>query len=99
MLTRRYGAYTREMRGRDLELTAMIDFLENDIIPTNDKDACKILLTSDNSYVGQDGLLTTLILIEGVMLVNLFLILLCQLHYVLKFSLMYMIILLVLILA
>ena len=81
----------------------MIDFLENDILSTNDKDARKILLTSDNFYIGQDGLLYTLILIEGVMLVNLFLSLLSQLHYVLTFSrfdvFMYMIILPVLILA
>ena len=31
----------------------MIDFLEN----TDDEDACNILLTSDNFYIGQDGLL------------------------------------------
>ena len=35
--------HTREMQRRDPELTAMIDFLENDILPTNDRDACKIL--------------------------------------------------------
>ena len=49
--------HTREMQRRDPELTAMIDFLENDILPSNDKNARKILLTSDNFYVGQDGLL------------------------------------------
>ena len=45
------------MQRRDPELAVMIDFLENDILPTNDKDARKILLTSDNFYIGQDGLL------------------------------------------
>ena len=35
--------HTCEMQRRDPELTAMIDFLENDILPTNDRDACKIL--------------------------------------------------------
>ena len=35
----------------------MIDFLENDFLPTNDKDALKTLLTSENFYIGQDGLL------------------------------------------
>ena len=49
--------HTREMQRRDPELTAMIDFLENDILPTNDRDARKILLTSDNFSIGQDGLL------------------------------------------
>ena len=49
--------HTQQMQRRDPELAAMIDFLENDILPTNDKDARKILLTSDNFYIGQDGLL------------------------------------------
>ena len=35
----------------------MIDFLENDILPATDKDARKILLTSDNFYFAQDYLL------------------------------------------
>ena len=38
--------HTQEMQRRDPELAAMIDFLENDILPTN-----------DNFYIGQDGLL------------------------------------------
>ena len=38
--------HTQEMQRRDPELPAMIDFLENDILPTN-----------DNFYIGQDGLL------------------------------------------
>ena len=49
--------HTCEMKKRDLELTAMIDFLENDILPTNDRDSRKILLTSEHFYIGQDGLL------------------------------------------
>ena len=49
--------HTQEMQRRDPELAVMIDFLENDILPINDKDARKILLTSDNFYIGQDGLL------------------------------------------
>ena len=50
-------SHTQEMQRRDPEIAVMIDFLENDILPTNDKDARKILLTSDNFYIGQDGLL------------------------------------------
>ena len=49
--------HTQEMQRRDPELAALIDFLENDILPTNDKYTCKILLTSENFYIGQDGLL------------------------------------------
>ena len=49
--------HTQVMQKRDPELAALIDFLENDILPTNDKDARKILLTSDNFFIGQDGLL------------------------------------------
>ena len=49
--------HTREMQRRDPELIALIDFIENDILPSNDKDSLKILLTCDNFYVGQDGLL------------------------------------------
>ena len=40
------------MQRRDPELAAVTDFLENDILPTNNKDARKILLTSDNFYRG-----------------------------------------------
>ena len=76
----------------------MIDFLENDILFTKDKDARKILLAIIFILVKM-VCFTTLISIEGVMLVNLFLSLFSQLHYVLKFSLMYVIILPVLILA
>ena len=45
------------MQIRDPELAAMIDFLENDILPNNDKDARRNLLTSANFYIGQTGLL------------------------------------------
>ena len=47
--------HTQDMQRRDPELAVMIDFLENDILPTNDKVARKILLTSDNFYIGQCG--------------------------------------------
>ena len=76
----------------------MIDFLENDILLTKDKNARKILLAIIFILVKM-VCFTTLISIEGVMLVNLFLSLFSQLLYVLKFSLMYVIILPVLILA
>ena len=76
----------------------MINFLENDILPTKDKNARKIVLAIIFILV-KTVCFTTLISIEGVMLVNLFLSLLSQLHYVLKSSLMYMIMLPVLILA
>lgn len=38
-------------------LSEIIDFLENDAVPLNDKSAQQILLTSDTFYIGQDGLL------------------------------------------
>ena len=38
-------------------MSEIIDFLENNTVPPNDKLACKILLTSDTFYIGQDGLL------------------------------------------
>ena len=91
--------HTQQMQRRDPELAAMIDFLETDILPTNDKDARKILLTSDNFYIGQDGLVYHSDFNRRRNAVNLFLSLLSQLHYVLQFSVMYMIILPVLILA
>ena len=90
--------HTQEMQRRDPELAAMIDFLENDILPTKDKDARKILLAIIYIFVKM-VCFTTLISVEGSMLVNLFLSLFSQLHYILKFSLLYVIILPVLILA
>ena len=74
--------HTQEMQRRDPELAAMIDFLENDILLTKDKDARKILLAIIFILVKM-VCFTTLISIEGVMLVNLFLGLFSQLHYVL----------------
>ena len=50
-------AKTRELQRRDPQLSEMIDFLENDVIPSNDKIAHEVLLTSDSFYIGQDGLL------------------------------------------
>ena len=38
-------------------MSEIIDFLENDAVPPNDKSARKILLSSDTFYIGQDGLL------------------------------------------
>ena len=77
----------------------MIDFLENDILPATDKDARKILLTSDNFYFAQDYLLYHIDFNRRRNARESFSQLVVQLHYVLKFSLMYMIILPVLILA
>ena len=38
-------------------LSEIIDFLENDVVPFDDKSARKLFLTSDTFYIGQDGLL------------------------------------------
>ena len=40
-------ARTRELQRRDPKLSEIIDFLENDAVPPNDKSARKILLSSD----------------------------------------------------
>ena len=48
---------TRELQRRDPELSEIIDFLENDVVPFDDKSARKLFLTSDSFYIGQDGLL------------------------------------------
>ena len=45
------------MQKLDPEFSAMIDFLENDMLPPSGEDARTILLTSDSFYAGQDGLL------------------------------------------
>ena len=73
-------------------LIAMIDFPEKDILPSNDKIHTRFYSQAIIFILVKMVCFTTLILIEGVMLVNLFLSFLSQLHYVLKFSLMYMII-------
>ena len=48
---------TTELQRRGLELREMIDFLENHVVPFNDKSVRKLFLTSDFFYIGQDGLL------------------------------------------
>ena len=40
-------AKTRELQRRDIELSEIIDFLESDVLPSDDKSARKILLTID----------------------------------------------------
>ena len=50
-------ARTKEFQRRDPELSEIIDFLENDVVPFDDKSARKLFLTSDSFYIGQDGLL------------------------------------------
>ena len=50
-------AKTRELQRRDPELSEIIDFLENDVVPLNEKSARKLLLTSETFYMGKDGLL------------------------------------------
>ena len=41
---------TREMQRRDVELSEIIDFLESDVLPFDDRDARKVLLTSNAFY-------------------------------------------------
>ena len=50
-------AKTRELQRRDLDLSEIIDYLESDVLPSDDRAARKILLTSDSFYIGRDGLL------------------------------------------
>ena len=50
-------AKTRELQRRDPDLSEIIDFLESDVLPLNDRRAQRILLTSETFYIGQDGLL------------------------------------------
>ena len=50
-------AITRELQRRDPELGEFIDFLENDVLPLNEKSARRLLLTSETFYIGKDGLL------------------------------------------
>ena len=40
----------REMQRRDVELSEIIDFLESDVLPFDDRDARKVLLTSNAFY-------------------------------------------------
>lgn len=41
---------TREMQRRDVELSEIIDFLESDVLPFDNRDARKVLLTSNAFY-------------------------------------------------
>ena len=45
------------MQRRDPELGEIIDFLENDVLPLNEKSARRLLLTSETFYIGKGGLL------------------------------------------
>ena len=48
---------TKELQRRDTELSEIIDFLQNYVVPVDDKSVRKLLLTSDSFYISQDGLL------------------------------------------
>ena len=50
-------AKTRELQRRDIELSKIIDFLESDVLPSDDNSARKVLLIKDSFYLGKDGLL------------------------------------------
>ena len=45
---------------RELQRRQIIDFLESDVLPPDDKSARKISLTSENFYLDKDGLLNHL---------------------------------------
>ena len=47
----------REKQRKDLELSEMIDYIQDDILPSNDAKARRILLRSDSFYISQDCLL------------------------------------------
>ena len=42
---------------KDPELSKIIDYVQDDILPSNDVKARRILLRSDSCYISQDGLL------------------------------------------
>ena len=48
---------TRELRRCDLDMMEITDYLESDVLPSDDCTTRKILLTSDSFYIGHDGLL------------------------------------------
>lgn len=50
-------ARTRELQRRDLQLSEIIDYLESDVLPSEDCAARKLLLMGDSFYIGRDGLL------------------------------------------
>ena len=47
----------REKQQRDPDLSEIIDYIQDDILPSNNAGARKILLRGDCFYIGQDGLL------------------------------------------
>ena len=47
----------REKQQRDPDLGEMIDYIQDDILPSNDARARKILLRGNSFYISQDGLL------------------------------------------
>ncbi|PFX12172.1 Retrovirus-related Pol polyprotein from transposon 17.6, partial [Stylophora pistillata] len=47
----------RELQRRDFDLSVIIDYLENDILPLDDSAARNLLLVTDSFYIGHDGLL------------------------------------------
>ena len=47
----------REKQQKDPALSEIMDYIQNDILPSNDAKARKILLRSDSFYISQDGLL------------------------------------------
>ena len=50
-------AKTRGLQRRDFDVIEIIDYLESDVLLSDDRTARKILLTSDSFYIGRDGLL------------------------------------------
>ena len=50
-------AKTQGLQRRDLDVIEIIDYLESDVLLSDDRTARKILLTSDSFYIGRDGLL------------------------------------------
>ena len=47
----------REKQRKDPELSERMDYIQNDVLPSNDAKARRILLRSDSFYISQDGLL------------------------------------------
>ena len=47
----------REKQRKDPELSEIMDYIQNDVLPSNDAKARRILLRSDSFYISQDGLL------------------------------------------
>ena len=47
----------REKQRKDPELSEIMDYIQDDVLPSNDAKARRILLRSDSFYISQDGLL------------------------------------------